>query len=314
MTADGEIECFFACRQLESFNSEIVDRHSKLIDDFMRSDAASGGEAMRQWPSILRLSYPSFRTWDLPQMLLSLILRGFRNQQTSDPACPHDHFCEAYSGTGNLTRECLRMGLRGSAFDWVYEAEEHNLCSSKGVRLVLDCISGLCWHGLLWIACECSSFTVLCRAVSCRHEGNGFLGDTSRNFVATGNLLMCVSSLFYFISYALQVYVVLEQPQNSCLQFCEPICGVFRFTGTVAFRVYLGSYGSPSVKPLSLFTTWKNIQRLESSKPKCESQLVTRDESGAFTGIKDELFKSQEYTASFARCVAHLLQEELGQY
>ena len=131
---------------------------------------------MRQWPSILRLSYPSFRTWDLPQMLLSLILRGFRNQQTSDPACPHDHFCEAFSGTGNLTRECLRMGLRGSAFDWVYEAEEHNLCSSKGVRLVLDCISGLCWHGLLWIACECSSFTVLCRAVSCRHEGNGLLG------------------------------------------------------------------------------------------------------------------------------------------
>lgn len=125
---------------------------------------------------------------------------------------------------------------------------------------------------------------------------------------------MCVSSLFYFISYALQVYVVLEQPQNSCLQFYEPICGVFRFTGTVAFRVYLGSYGSPSVKPLSVFTTCKNIQRLESSKAKCESQLVTRDESGAFTGIKDELFKSQEYTASFARCVAHLLQEELGQH
>lgn len=100
MTADDEIECFFACRQLESFNSEIVDRYSKLIDDFMRSDAASGGEAMRQWPSILRLSYPSFRTWDLPQMLLSLILRGFRNQQTSDPACPHDHFCEAFLAQG----------------------------------------------------------------------------------------------------------------------------------------------------------------------------------------------------------------------
>ena len=110
MTADDEIECFFACRQLESFNSEIVDRYSKLIDDFMRSDAASGGEAMRQWPSILRLSYPSFRTWDLPQMLLSLILRGFRNQQF-DTRMPSD----------GAERISLRLGLRGGGTQFVQQ-------------------------------------------------------------------------------------------------------------------------------------------------------------------------------------------------
>lgn len=75
------------------------------------------------------------------------------------------------------------------------------MCSSRGVLLLLDCISAVRRRGLLWIACECCSFTVMCRAVSARSEQINYMGDVSRAFVAEGNLLMTVSSLFYFIGF-----------------------------------------------------------------------------------------------------------------
>ena len=224
---------------------------------------------------------------------------------------PHHDFCEVFAGCGNLTRECLRLGLSGCAFDWEFEPSEHNMCG-KGIRLVLDCISSIRRSGLLWIACECRSFTVLCRAQSGRSQINNFMGDVSRGFVQIGNILQAASSLFYFVGWLLQIHVVLEQPQSSCLQFCRPILGVFRYTGTMSYRTYLGSFGGETVKPLSLFTTWRQIEELQCEKPRCESTLTTRDDSGAFTGRKDELYKSQQYTVAFGRRVGQLLQAELS--
>ncbi|CAL1159199.1 unnamed protein product [Cladocopium goreaui] len=301
-------------RSLESFECRVVGYYTTLIDEFLKTDSEiNGGEAARLWPTFLLLSYPLFQTLTLSRMLLSLALRGVRNQmmRTSDDF-PHHDFCEVFAGCGNLTRECLRLGLSGCAFDWVFEPEEHNLCG-KGIRLVLDCIASIRQSGLLWIACECRSFTVLCRAQSARSQINNFIGDDSRGFVQVGNILQAVSSLFYFIGWLLQIHVVLEQPQSSCLQFCRPVLGVFHYTGTMSFRTYLGSFGGETVKPLSLFTTWRQIEELQCEKPRCDSTLTTRDDSGAFTGRKDELYKSQQYTVAFGRRVGQLLQAELFQ-
>lgn len=199
--------------------------------------------------------------------------------------------------------------LAGSAFDWVFEPDEHNAASSRGVRVILDSITAVRRYGLLWIACECSSFTVLCRSVSLRSEANDWYGDTTKQFVVTGNLLMTVSALFYFIGFALQIHVVVEQPQNSCLEFCHPIKAVFQYTKTNMYRTYLGSFGGNSVKPLSLYSTWNRLSAMECEKPQGQSQLVTRSDSG-FTGLKDELHQSQEYTCAFGRSVCGLLRDE----
>ena len=152
----------------------------------------------------------------------------------------------------------------------------------------------------------------MCRAVSARSEQNGYMGDVSRTFVAKGNLLMTVSSLFYFIGSVLQLHVVLEQPHSSCLPLCMPIKGVLEFSKAMTFKTYLGSFGAQSVKPLSLYSTWSGIAELECAKPVCESSLVTRDYNGGFTGRREELLKSQEYTPAFGRRVAQLLVMELS--
>ena len=123
---------------------------------------------------------------------------------------------------------------------------------------------------------------------------------------------MTVSSLFYFMGFVLQLHVVLEQRHSSCLPLCMPIKGVLQFSRAMTFRTYLGSFGAQSVKPLSLYSTWSSIAALECSKPVCESGLVTRDYNGGFTGRREELLKSQEYTSAFGRHVAQLLVVELS--
>ena len=91
-----------------------------------------------------------------------------------------------------------------------------------------------------------------------------------------------------------------------------PIKGVLEFSKAMTFKTYLGSFGAQSVKPLSLYSTWSGIAELECAKPVCESSLVTRDYNGGFTGRREELLKSQEYTPAFGRRVAQLLVMELS--
>ena len=237
-------------------------------------------------------------------MLLRLLLRGCLNQAKS--GC--QDFAEAFSGIGNLTRELLRAGYEGSSFDIQFEAS-HDVTHSKGVRLVLDSITCVKQTGLLWIATECSSFVVLCRAISKRSPENQYLGDTSRPFVTTGNLLMTVSSLFFFVAAALQIWVVLEQPQSSCLHHCPLAKAVFEYTGARCFRSYMGCFSGQSVKPLSLFSTWPEVCNLECQRPSWprDCSLVKRhDDSHRFTGKKEELKFSQCYTPQFAKKVVEI--------
>ena len=237
-------------------------------------------------------------------MLLRLLLRGCLNQAKS--GC--QDFAEVFSGIGNITRELLRAGYAGSSFDIEFEAS-HDVTQSEGVRLVLDSITCIKRTGLLWLGTECSSFVVLCRAISKRAPENEYMGDTNRAFVVTGNLLMTVSSSFFFIGAALQIRVVLEQPQSSCLHHCPLAKAVFEYCGARCYRTYMGCFSGQTMKPLSLFSTWPEVCNLECQRPTWPSDrsLVKRhDDSHRFTGKKDELKFSQSYTPQFGRKVVEI--------
>ena len=100
----------------------------------------------------------------------------------------------------------------------------------------------------------CSSFVVLCRAQSMRHEINSFLGDTSRGFVVIGKALGEMSSLLYFIAWCLCMRVVLEQPHSSCLPSMPSMSTLFRFCGAKKYVTYMGQYGGSSMKQLQLWS------------------------------------------------------------
>ena len=134
-------------------------------------------------------------------------MRGLRNQMGTSPF----DFAEVFCGVGNLTREMIRGGFRGSGFDNVHSSL-HDALTGDGLRLIIDAVTSLKRKGLLWLGTPCSSFVVLCRCQSQRSAANQWLGDTTRRFVMCGNALMEASALLYFLASSLQLLAVLEQP------------------------------------------------------------------------------------------------------
>ena len=278
-----------------------------LVERFLQyDDLVNNGRAALFWPSILRKCFHEMIDDNTVTILVKLIMRGYQNQMNGVNL---QYFCECFSGVGNLTRELLRIGYTGSAFDSCY-MEEHNVLESSGFQLVLNCLTALRHKGLLWLGTPCSSFVVLCRAQSMRDLSNSYLGDQSRGFVNVGNCLGELSSLLFFVAWCLEIWAILEQPQSSCLPQMATMKAVLQFCGARRFTTYMGQYGGASTKPLQLWSQWSRVTQLECGRPEGGGEaLVTRD-GETFTGCKDLLEQSQIYTPGFGRAVARMCQSE----
>ena len=290
---------------------DIVQNFSKMIERFLQCDAAmAGGRAARLWTRILHQCFGERAPGQtLEMMLLKLIMRGYRNQMSNSEL---HHFCECFSGVGNLTRELLRAGFKGSAFDSEYTAD-HNLLDSSGFELVLNCLTALRRHALLWLGTPCSSFVVLCRAQSLRNAINSWLGDESRGFVSIGNALGELSAMLMFVAHCLSIWVVLEQPHSSCLPNMPSMSTVLYFCQAQKHTTYMGQFGGSSMKQLQLWSNWARITDLECPRPAAGGgELLVRRDGDAFTGNKDNLVLSQVYTRSFGRAVARICRDEWG--
>lgn len=285
--------------------------YETLINDFLAADASvNNGQAACLWPQILAMCYPALACKPLVHMMLALVFRGLRNQATQCSGHALD-FVEVFCGEGWLTFEMLSAGWKGCGFDYVHSTS-HDLHTSQGVRLILDSVCCIRKFGLCWLATPCSSFTVMCRHQSARLPENGYLGpEDPYQFVKDGNALMECSALVYFVCYLLSIHVTLEQPTTSVMSLCASLKGVLFFTNAVRYKVYMGAYNGPTVKPLELWSTWPCIGGLETGRPdmpEAES-LVCRSRSG-FTGRKDLLQQSQIYTQEFGRAVAEICTRE----
>ena len=166
----------------------------------------------------------------------------------------------------------------------------------------------------------------------------------------TGNDLAELSSILFFVAFCLRVYVTIEQPLCSCLPLFGSMKLVLYFTSSRRYVTHMGtlvdamiwsifyfvfflgvffllldqmqfpiarfksqgSFGGPSPKPLQLWSTWQRISEMQRERPFMPDadSLVTRDDRGGFTGKKDLLHDSQEYTAAFGRAVTRLCETE----
>ena len=147
---------------------------------------------------------------------------------------------------------------------------------------------------------------MLCRAQSLRQESNGYEGDTNRAFVQIGNGLAAVSALLYLLTALMGNIPALEQPLNSCMPLYSVVNAVLTFCETYRVTTYHGSFGAETVKPLQILSPSARIHSLIRSKPSFlapsdDSSLVTRDDSGSFTGQKQQLTQSQAYTENLVK-------------
>lgn len=282
-----------------------------ILESFFRCDAVvNDGRAARLWPPILHACYEELKGKGIVMTLVSLVMRGYQNQVNGGVL---HHFMEVFAGVGNLSKELLRCGYLGSAFDSEYMSA-HNLLSSYGIKLVIDCLTSIRRGGLLWLGTPCSSFVILCRCQNERCEENMFLGNVNKLFVQLGNCLAEISSILFLLGYMLGIRTVVEQPGSSCLFRMPSMSGVVHFCRATKYVTYMGQFNGPSCKPLQLYSGWPAIAGLERPRPdflQSDVQLATRDGSG-FTGRKDLLVESQIYTPCFARHVAQICHNKWG--
>ena len=303
------IWCLAPSRSLSAPEFTPIARNfEQAICAFLRVDAeVNHGRAAAVWPGILHKCYPALQALGLTECLLRLLLRGYMNQNSGSPF----DFAEIFAGRGNLSKEFLRAGYKGSAFDLCF-SDDHDCLTIQGMRLMLEAITSLKKKGMLWIATQCSSFVVLCRAQSRRNESNNYLGDLQRSFVLMGNALAEASSMFFFLAYVLGIYVILENPMSSVIDKCPSLCGCFQFVQPWCFTTYMGAFFGRSVKPLKLWSTLREIQGLECDRPSGggDDELVRRHgpDSQQFTGNHQLLQESEVYTPQFGKAVVRIFQ------
>jgi len=238
----------------------------------------------------------------LEDILLMICARAVSNQESNDSSSLL-RFNEFAAGAGNLSKALLRRGLHGGSWDILFD-ESHDCLKPEGFKLWLLALSSMSRDSLCWFGTKCSSWVILCLSQSDRRVENDWWGDQDRDFVIEGNALMTVTSILFFLGFLLGHIVILEQPRSSSMPLVPLMASVLAYTKCLRCDTYLGSFGSRTEKAIQLWSN-KSLEPLRRDKPTLEANcLCERDDSGGFTGKKDELKESEVYPVLFGEAVA----------
>ena len=284
--------------------------HNK-IDRFMQHDQLfTGGRSQMLWPKYLVAAFPWMQCWTLKDMLTALCIRTWYNR---DRGVARLQFVEFFCGAANLSRAAIERNLCGVALDLSLN-KEHNVLSAHGLRLWLLVMAATMPGALCWLGLPCSSFVILCRSVSLRSLDNFWLGNEDHTFVLEGNVLADLSGLILLLSHLLELDDGLEQPLNSVAPESACLVAVLRFIESQKTVTYHFCFGGPTLKPLQLWSSRPWMAQMQRDRPYIgsDTQLAERGEDGSFTGNKELLVESQQYSIQFGRCVIQAWQDALS--
>ena len=277
------------------------------LRDYLDYDKGMGGSAASIWPQVLGMGMRDL-LFGKPILAQLSIICELAISNMESKASQLRSMIEYSAGYGNLSR-AFRRKFKVASFDKEYSSN-HNVLTSEGLQLWLLCLCCCGAGSFLWFAPECSSFVCLSVSKSCRNEANNFMGDTSREFVRTGNSLMILHSMLMAIALALGHHVGLEQPSSSSMMSTTWISSVIKFFNLRQTHTYLGAFGGVTCKPLIL-TSSLDLQGMRRDKPSMSESLTTRNENNGFTGKKGMLVESQMYTVGFSEALAKIVQAQL---
>eukprot|EP00435_Cladocopium_sp_Y103_P013094 s5398_g3.t1 len=273
------------------------ERLSGALDDFFVYDAVRNhGRAQAIWPLLITTAYPFMEGWSLKDMMLAIIARTLSNR------CKGRAWLdcvEYFAGRGALSREALRQGFRVCALDKEISDHHEVLSSSESLRLWFAVLSATRAGALVWHGTPCSSFSIMCRAVSKRKPENNWLGNEALAFVREGNLLADLSALTILLAYLCDCDECLEQSGTSVMGQTPSLSGHLAYIQAVRAVTYHACFGSASLKPLQVWSSKRMILSLNRNKPQMAGsgdELAVRSDNGAFTGDKTKLRESEHYT------------------
>eukprot|EP00435_Cladocopium_sp_Y103_P034702 s1422_g9.t1 len=242
--------------------------------------------------------------WSLKDMLTALCVRTWSNR---DSGRARLQYIEYFCGTANLSRAAIEKGCVGVSLDYVLN-HQHDVLQAAGLRLWLLAMASTVPGALCWVGLPCSSFVILRRSVSKRSLDNTWLGNESARFVLEGNVLADLTAMLLLLAVLLQLDDGFEQPLNSVAPESACLVAVLTFIQSQKTVTYHFCYGGPSLKPLQLWSSKPWMTLMQRSKPHAATsdfQLAERGEDGSFTGVKDLLVESQQYSIQFGR---HVIQ------
>ena len=280
-----------------------VENLKMRIARFVDYDAMfGGGRASAKWPGYLEVAFPWMAGWTLEKMVTALVVRCWYHRMCGTASLDYVEF---FCGHANLSRAAIEQGMTGVSLDKCANPL-HNVLEGHGLRLFLLALTATKEGALEWVGCPCNSFVVLCRAQSQRTPCDMHLGDESKYFVLEGNTLGDLSAMLLFLGYLLCLVECLEQPANSVLPESACAKATLRYIQAERTITYHICFGGATLKPLQLWSGDPFIRALERERPDvgaADGGLVHRDDEGAFTGDKELLKESQQYSKQFGQAV-----------
>jgi hypothetical protein len=225
--------------------------------------------------------------------------------------CEHLDILEFFAGKCVITDHCRALGLTSLPYEIMLGPVLNNILSAKGFAFALYLACRLKEGSMCWLAPVCSSWVWLCQGSSGRNPAQP-MGDANKVFVRQANIMVSRVVLLLHVLRARRVFWILEQPQNSLLQFHVRFQDFIRDYTVYRAHVPLGVFGSDTRKPVWLYSghdivnTFNQFRLLPGTK--FSKSLVTRTLDGKVHGSV-HLRSSQAYPEDFGREVARLFME-----
>ena len=110
-------------------------------------------------------------------------------------------------------------------------------------------------------------------------------------------------SWLFCVAYMRNVVCFMEQPTSTILHLMGPMKEVIKYLLRFKCTTWLGAFGTSSSKPISVWSSSKQVMLLKRKPPRDKESLVIRN-NGSVTGKRKELSESQAYPVEFGESVA----------
>ena len=206
------------------------------------------------------------RRTELSPALTVLLTQVLLWSAGKEPPVRDLHTVELFSGDMEITKKLLDLGCRRVGFDKRYDPDE-DLCASKGFETAMSIVLRLRPHGHLWAAPVCSSWGFIGRSATGRSQGNA--GGNRYNLkTKLANRMVVLLAHLILLAYVRNVHIWLEQPLSSIMPGFSPMTETIEERLEHACTTYLYAFGSASTKPLKIWSTCPNVQKLSRKRPK----------------------------------------------
>ena len=195
-------------------------------------------------------------SWGLPGWWIQLVLRALAQARTTIFAV------EVFAGVGEVSKALTAtIGLCRS-FDCQSDPN-HDILRPEGLAALLCWIVEIRPGGLLWMGVPCATWVALSRASTLRSMFLPRGPDDCSKKVFEHNVIQSISSFLMLTATALQISVIIEQPQTSllfardfrCARGPESLYWTLKLADVAEVSFFMEAFGGSTRKGMRLVGT-----------------------------------------------------------